>query len=71
MKVFLIIGVVMTLAGLAGVLWCIRRAAWLRSADVDADAVRSHINKLIFAHMASFGTALMGLALVVVGVLLS
>lgn len=71
MNVFLLIGVALTLAGLAGVFWCIRRAAWLRSADIDADAVRTHLNKLIFAHMASVGAAFMGLALVTVGVLLS
>ncbi len=71
MKAFLIIGVVLAVAGLAGVLWCIRRAAWLRSADIDANAVRSHLNKLIFAHMASVGAAFMGLALLTVGALLS
>jgi len=71
MKVFLTIGVILTVLGLCGVLWCIRRASWLRSANIDADAVRTHLNKLIFAHMASVGAAFMGLALVVVGVLLS
>ena len=71
MKVFLIIGVALTVAGLLGVLWCIRRASWLRSADIDEDAVRAHMNQLIFAHMASVGVSFMGLAVVIVAIILS
>ncbi len=61
----------MTLVGLAGVLLCIRKAMWLRSAQIDPDAIRNEFGKLTFMHMASVGTAFMGLALLVVGMLLN
>ncbi len=65
------IGLILSLGGLAGVLWCIRRARWLRSAELDDDAVRAELNKLIFGHMAAIGAAFMGLGLLFVGLLLS
>ena len=38
---------------------------------VGDDTVRSELNKLIFAHMASIGAAFLGVGLLVVGILLS
>ncbi len=61
----------MAVLGLFGVLWCIRKAAWLRKAQLDEARIRNELNKLIFTHMAAIGSAFMGLALLVVGILLS
>ena len=60
----------MTLAGLAGVIWCIRKAAWLKRAELDDNSIKAEIQKLIFGHMASIGAAFLGLGLLVVGLLL-
>ena len=64
------IGGVMSVLGLLGVLWCIRKAAWLRGAKMDDEAMRGELNKLIFGHMAAIGTAFLGLGLLTVGLLL-
>lgn len=64
------IGIVLTLGGLAGLLWCIRRAMWIKSAQLDDDAARAELNKLIFGHMASIGGAFMGIGVIVMGLLL-
>ena len=64
------IGTIMTLIGLAGVLWCIRKAAWLKRVELDDTAIRAELNKLIFGHMAAIGLAFLGLGLLVVGLLL-
>ena len=71
MSMMITIGAVLALTGLAGVLWCIRKAMWLKRAQLDDDTVRTELNKLIFAHMASIGAAFLGLGLLVVGILLS
>ncbi len=71
MMAFIVIGAILAIAGLGGVLWCIRQAAWLRKTEMSEDKVRGELNKLIFAHMAAIGSAFLGLGLLVVGLLLS
>lgn len=71
MTVMIAIGAVMAVVGLFGVLWCIRKASWMKKADLDADAARAEINRLIFVHMAAIGSAFLGLGLLVTGLLLS
>ena len=57
--------------GLAGVIWCIRKAMWIKRAGLDDDAARAEISRLVFVHMAAIGGAFLGLGLMVAGVLLS
>lgn len=65
------IGGIVSVLGLVGLLWCIRKAMWLKRATLsDADA-QAEVNKLIFAHMAAIGSAFLGLGLLVAGILLS
>ncbi|MEM7210340.1 MAG: hypothetical protein AAF479_00390 [Pseudomonadota bacterium] len=71
MTAMIVIGTVLALGGLGGVIWCIRHAAWLRKAELDDDAIKAELNKLIFGHMAAIGTAFMGLGVLVMAVLLS
>lgn len=65
-----ILGAIVTLAGLAGLGLCIRRAAALKGAAQDPDAVRARLHGLVALNMASVGVAFIGLALVVVGLIL-
>ena len=65
------IGAVMAVLGLLGVLWCIRKAAWLRKAELQDDTMRTELQRLIFAHMLAIGLAFLGLGLLVSGILLS
>ena len=70
MTVMIWIGAAMTLAGLAGIFWCIRKASWLKRAELDDATIRAELNKLIFGHMAAIGSAFLGIGLLVVGLLL-
>lgn len=70
MFAIVVIGVLLALAGLSGILWCIRRAAMLRRGDVPDADVRGELGRLVFAHSASIGAAFLGLGLLVVGLLL-
>ena len=73
MSVFSILiafGIVLSLAGLAGVLWCARAASRLKRAELSDDAVRAEIHKLVFIHMAAIGTACLGLGLLTAGLVL-
>lgn len=71
MIAFVVVGILFSLAGLAGILWCIRRAARLRRGDVPDSEVRAELGRLVFAHTAAIGAAFLGLGLLVVGVLLT
>lgn len=64
------IGGVMSVLGLLGVLWCIRKAAWLRGAEMDDDSMRAELNRLVFGHTAAIGLAFLGLGLLTFGLLL-
>ncbi len=70
MIALVIIGILLSLAGLAGILWCIRGAARLRRSDVPEADARTELGRLVFAHSASIGFALLGLGLLVAGLLL-
>lgn len=71
MTTIVLIGVVIAGAGLLGVLWCIRHAAWLRRAELGEEEARAELNKLIFGHTAAIGTAFLGLGLLVFGIILN
>ena len=70
MTVLVIFGIILSLAGLAGILWCIRRAARLKRAELSDDAVRAELGRILRAHAAAIGAAFIGLGLLVVGLLL-
>jgi hypothetical protein len=70
MVAFVVIGILLSLAGLAGLFWCIRRAALLRRGDVPDSDVRAELGRVVFAHTAAIGAAFLGLGLLIVGLLL-
>lgn len=63
-------GVLVTLVGLAGILWFIRRARRLRETEMDPDATQAEFRALVVLNMASVGLAFLGLAVAVVGLIL-
>lgn len=71
MSAFLWIGAAMALLGIAGLVWCMSRAASLKRSDVSDDEAVRQLRVLVAANVAAVGTAFMGLALVVVGAILS
>ena len=64
-------GVAITLLGLAGVLWFIRRALRLRDMQADDATVQAEMRTLVVLNMAAVGLAFMGLAITVVGLILA
>jgi len=64
-------GVALTLVGLAGILWFIRRARRLRQTEMEDAAVQAELRSLVVLNMASVGLAFLGLAVAVVGLIMS
>lgn len=70
MVFLIVIGAVLAIGGLGGVLWCIRRALWMKKATLDDEAAKAEINRLMLVHMGSIGAAFLGIGVLVAGVLL-
>lgn len=65
----IILGSIVTLAGLAGLILCIRKATALK-AEPDPEKQRAAMHGLVALNMGSMGVAGLGLAMVVVGLIL-
>jgi len=63
-------GAVISLAGLAGILWCIARVARARRAKLDDEAMRAVLQSVIPLNMGALFLSVTGLMLVVIGVML-
>lgn len=66
-----IAGLCLSLAGLAGILWCILAARRLGQQEGDDAELRPMLTRLIMVHTAALGAAFLGLGLLVVGLVLS
>lgn len=63
-------GVLLTLAGLAGLVWCIRQALVIRRMKADPDAQRQALARLLPVNLGSLLLSALGLMAVVTGILL-
>ena len=70
MTLLIAFGTLLTIAGCIGLFFCVRKAVWLRRADLDEAAIRESIRQLMIWHMAAIGGAFFGLGLIFVGLLL-
>lgn len=64
------IGAAISLAGLAGLVWCILRVARARRARLDDAAMRAVLQSVVPMNMGALFLSVIGLMLVVVGVIL-
>ena len=64
------IGALITLLGLAGLLWCIFDVQRARKSGLDDDAMKSRLQKVVAVNMAALFLSAIGLMMVVVGILL-
>ena len=71
MEILVWIGAALTLAGLAGLAWCIVAALRLRRAAPSEDRMRAALRRLMPVNLGALLLSAFGLILVVVGVLLS
>ncbi len=64
------VGAVVSVTGLAGIVWCIVRVARARRGNLDDDAMRAVLQSVIPVNMGALFLSVVGLMLVVVGVIL-
>lgn len=70
MDILIAAGAVVTLLGLAGLVWCIARVARARRAGLDDAGLRAVMQKIVALNMAALFVSVIGLMMVVIGVLL-
>ncbi|WP_444665721.1 hypothetical protein [Cereibacter changlensis] len=64
------IGAAISLAGVAGLVWCIMLAMQARKAGLEEEAMRARLQRVVTLNMAALGISALGLMCVVVGILL-
>jgi len=70
MELLVWIGTALTLAGVAGLGWCIWRAARARRQGLDEAAMRLELQRVVTLNLAALGVSALGLMAVVAGILL-
>ncbi len=70
MQILVGLGAVMAMAGVAGLLWCVRIVMKARRAATGDDDLRARLQKVVALNLAALGVSAIGLMLVVAGILL-
>lgn len=63
-------GAVVTVAGLAGLLWCIWTVAQAKRAGLGEEALRARLRSVVAINLGALFASVLGLMLVVMGVFL-
>ena len=71
MTLLIWIGSLLSLAGVAGLLWCIALAIKARRAGLSDDDMRARLQHIVTLNMIALGVSALGLMLVVAGIWLS
>lgn len=71
MDIMIIAGVVVTLIGLAGLVYCMVKAYKAKKAGLVGDDLTAHLKKLVVVNLLSFLFSAIGLMLVVFGIILA
>lgn len=71
MEMLVWIGALVSLLGLAGLIWCIVTVWKARKAGLDDDALRAKLQQVVPMNTGALFLSMTGLMLVVVGILLS
>lgn len=64
------IGALVTLLGLAGLIWCILKVQRARRQGLDDAALKAELQKVVALNLGALSLSAIGLMLVVVGILL-
>lgn len=70
MEILIWSGAAVSLAGLAGLVWCIIKVARARRAGLSDDDLRSAIQKVVALNMAALFVSVIGLMMVILGIFL-
>ncbi|MFC2968727.1 hypothetical protein [Acidimangrovimonas pyrenivorans] len=71
MELLIWIGAALTLAGVAGLLWCILETFKARRAGLDDAAMRARLQQIVVWNMGALAVSALGLMAVVTGIVLS
>lgn len=71
MELLVWIGAALSVAGLAGLMWCIFAIARAKRSNLPEDKMRDRLRQAVTVNMAAFMTSVLGLILVIVGVILA
>ena len=63
-------GTALTVAGLAGLVWCITIAARAKTRNLDDEAMRAVMRRVVVVNMAALAASVFGLMFVVLGIML-
>lgn len=64
------IGALVTLVGLAGLIWCILKVQRARKQGLDEEAFKAELQKVVALNMGALFLSAIGLMMVVIGILL-
>jgi len=64
------IGALLTLVGVAGLIWCVMIAVRAKREGLDDDAMKAKLQKVVALNMAAMGVSAIGLMCVVLGIML-
>jgi len=70
MQILIAIGALVSLAGVAGLVWCILLALKARKAGLPDDEMRARLQHVVVLNMAALGVSALGLMMVVTGIFL-
>lgn len=71
MQILIWIGALVTLLGVAGLVWCVVSVARARRAGLDGASMKARLQKVVAMNMGALFLSVIGLMMVVVGILLS
>lgn len=71
MQLLIVIGAVVSLAGIGGLIWCILMALKARKTSANDEELRVRLQKVVVVNMAALGLSALGLMMVVSGILLA
>ena len=70
MEALIWIGTAVTMAGLAGLIWCIVSVAKAKRAGLADDALRRRLQKVVALNLGALGLSTIGLMMVILGIFL-
>jgi hypothetical protein len=70
MEVLIWVGAAISLAGVAGLIWCIVMAMRARNSGLPEEEMRVALQKVVVFNMGALGVSALGLMLVVLGIFL-
>lgn len=66
----IVVGAILSLAGIGGLIWCIVLALRTRSANLPEEELKTRFQRIVILNLSALGISSLGLMVVVAGILL-